>query len=82
MITAESEESKPKKMKKLKVTMATGNVVVVSMETLGNDAPIMTGDAVICTGCQGALSALSKLTQSDDKKIWTWLVTIIFNFFK
>ena len=78
MVTAESEESKPKKMKKLKVSMATGNVVVVSMETLGNDALIMTGDAVICTGCQGALSVLSKLTQSDDKKRWTWLVMFMY----
>ncbi len=59
-------------MKKLKVTKATANVVVVSMETLGKDATVMTGDAVICTGCQATLSGISKLTQSEDKKSWIW----------
>ena len=70
------EEKKPK-MRKFKAAKATGNIVVVTMETLDKETTMMTGDAVFCHGCQGALSAMSTVTDvENDQLSWTWYVLL------
>ena len=64
---------KQPKMRKFKTTKATANIVVVTMETLDKETTMMTGDAVFCHGCQGAISAVSTVTDAkNDKFSWTW----------
>ena len=71
--TSKKTEEKKPKMRKFKAAKATANIVVVTMETLDKETTMMTGDAVFCHGCQGAISAMSTVTFAENDKLsWTW----------
>ena len=58
----EAEKKKPKS-KKLGYKKADTNAVALSLGTLKESTPPMTGEIVLCSGCKAALSALSVTTR-------------------
>jgi hypothetical protein len=62
------------KSKKVKVTSADTNVLLLSMKKLEDESDIATGDSVHCEKCQAVLSCVSSITQQEQTTIWVWLV--------
>lgn len=62
------------KSKKIKVSSADTNVLLLSMKKLEDESDIATGDSVHCEKCQAVLSCVSSITQQEQTTIWVWLV--------
>ena len=58
------------KSKKVKVTSADTNVLLLSMKKLEDESDIATGDSVHCEKCQAVLSCVSSITQQEQTTIW------------
>ena len=72
MKSAEEKPSPKKKNKLVKVKKIDANVFALTLASLNQNMPLMSGDPVYCSQCDAVLSCISVLDKDEDKHIWNW----------